>query len=424
LVALFAIVAVLVVSELNQRRTTEGLLEKAALTSRILASTAAAAVWDMDTQKGLQLLRSLEIDADFEGGIIVDDHGGRFASLHDSPGVDSIIPPPVKLPNSTADLLASDSIDRTYVLKNSIVAVHALNRPEAGNKYLGVLALSFSRTRARVAVRHERFAIVAGGVAMIGFVCGLLAVILSHVTRPIREMTIAMRRLADGEIEMKLPVMSRRDEIGAMADALSVFRGFAYRATHDSLTDLPNRALLYDRLEKAVANYQESGRPFALHLLDLDHFKAINDQLGHAAGDELLRIFSGRLRSALNSRGIVARLGGDEFCILQSTNDPHTDAPTLAERIVASMSEPVTLEGNVRVIGASIGIALASAYHPTPTDLLKSADLALYQAKRQGRCCYRVFGLHSPVGIAMQGPSSSVALIEGSAASTSSAATV
>jgi diguanylate cyclase (GGDEF)-like protein len=162
----------------------------------------------------------------------------------------------------------------------------------------------------------------------------------------------------------------------------------SYMANHDPLTDLPNRSFLRDRLSHLLlATAKEetgSGRTLALLLLDLDRFKEINDTLGHAAGDGLLRVVAERLRNLVGGEDLVARLGGDEFAILHSVDNPES-AAELSQRIIDALIMPYDLEGHQANIGASIGISLAPTDGLDSEVLLRCADLALYRAKSRGR---------------------------------------
>lgn len=164
----------------------------------------------------------------------------------------------------------------------------------------------------------------------------------------------------------------------------------AYMAHHDPLTGLANRVLFQAELQKATAAARR-GRGCALLYVDLDHFKEVNDTLGHSAGDALLRAVTARLRAAVRETDIIARLGGDEFAIIQTPFDVPDDAAHLARRIIAALAEPVRLSGDRAVVGTSIGIACAPADGTDPEDLMRKADLALYQAKADGRGIYRFF---------------------------------
>ena len=166
----------------------------------------------------------------------------------------------------------------------------------------------------------------------------------------------------------------------------------AYMARHDSLTNLPNRVVLAEALEKTIAHCQR-GKSAALHFLDLDFFKNVNDTLGHAIGDKLLVAVAERLRKCVRPSDTVARLGGDEFAILQTFIERPEDATTLATRAIEVIRAPYEIDGQIIVIGASVGIALSPANGTTSEALLKNSDLALYRAKDLGRGAYHFFEL-------------------------------
>jgi diguanylate cyclase (GGDEF)-like protein len=165
----------------------------------------------------------------------------------------------------------------------------------------------------------------------------------------------------------------------------------AHMARHDALTDLPNRVLFRERLDRALAGARKGDRHFALLMLDLDRFKEVNDTLGHPVGDELLKVVAGRLRSCVRESDTLARLGGDEFAIIQRVADPGRDAAALAARIQQAMRTAFDLGDHHVTIGASVGIAMAPADTQDPDQLLKNADLALFRAKAEGRRVYRFF---------------------------------
>jgi diguanylate cyclase (GGDEF)-like protein len=163
-----------------------------------------------------------------------------------------------------------------------------------------------------------------------------------------------------------------------------------FLARHDALTGLPNRSLLRERIGQARVNAGR-GAPFALLFLDLDRFKAVNDTLGHAVGDELLRAVTTRLLATVRDGDTVARLGGDEFVVLQTGIKSAEDTALLAERIIRDVGAPYTLGANEVVIGVSIGVDMALNDRVTADDLLKNADMALYISKGEGRGTYRFF---------------------------------
>ena len=164
----------------------------------------------------------------------------------------------------------------------------------------------------------------------------------------------------------------------------------AHLARHDMLTNLPNRVLFREHLERAFRG-ATLGRGCAVHCLDLDHFKTVNDTLGHPVGDELLKVVGTRLVEVLPSSDFVARIGGDEFAVVQTTVERPEQCSQLASRIVESISKPYDIDGKHIVIGASIGIAIAPNDGSNPDQLLKNADMALYLAKSDGRGVHRFF---------------------------------
>jgi diguanylate cyclase (GGDEF)-like protein len=170
-------------------------------------------------------------------------------------------------------------------------------------------------------------------------------------------------------------------------------RRIVYMAQHDMLTDLANRALFGDKLDEASKRNKRHGSGFTVLMLDLDRFKAVNDTLGHAAGDQLLKEVATRLKGSLRETDVLARLGGDEFAIIQEGEvEQRTAAITVARRIIDVISRPFDLDGGTASIGTSIGIAFAPEHGDDPEELLKRADKALYAAKGAGRNDYRIFG--------------------------------
>ena len=155
-------------------------------------------------------------------------------------------------------------------------------------------------------------------------------------------------------------------------------------ARHDALTEIANRHHFREQLENRFSALQ-SGAGFALHWIDLDHFKEVNDTFGHPAGDALLRSVAKRLSKILRGPDLVARLGGDEFAVLQAGVVREAQATNLAKRLVRTLSEPHQVLGHKVVSGGSVGIALAPQHGSTPEELMKHADLALYSAKTSGR---------------------------------------
>jgi diguanylate cyclase (GGDEF)-like protein/PAS domain S-box-containing protein len=165
----------------------------------------------------------------------------------------------------------------------------------------------------------------------------------------------------------------------------------AFMAQHDGLTGLPNRILLRQRLDELLISTRRSGDKVAVLFIDLDNFKAINDTLGHAIGDKLLRGVTKRLKSSLREEDSVARLGSDEFAVVQAGIQRPEDVAFLARRLIDAVSEPYLFDGHTIVSGASIGIAIAPGDGDDAERLLKNADMALSRAKSEGNGTFSFF---------------------------------
>ncbi|MBN8942520.1 MAG: PAS-domain containing protein [Rhizobiales bacterium] len=205
---------------------------------------------------------------------------------------------------------------------------------------------------------------------------------------------VSHRHLADGRIfKVVYQPMEHGGWVATHEDVTERHKAeqhIAHMAHHDALTDLPNRVLFRDKMAEGLAEVELGGNPLAVFCLDLDHFKSVNDTLGHPVGDRLLRAVSERLALAVGPQGMIARLGGDEFAILMRPSRPR-EAEELARRLVGLMAEPFVIDGQVINTGLSVGIAVAPQDGLAADHLMKCADLALYRAKSQGRGMLRFF---------------------------------
>ncbi len=192
--------------------------------------------------------------------------------------------------------------------------------------------------------------------------------------------------------EAECLLLTARD-VSQLKNAQAQIRHLAY---HDPLTNLPNRALLMDRLSQQIALLKRHNLRGALLFLDLDHFKHINDSLGHPVGDTVLKIITARLEASVRLEDTVARLGGDEFVVLisgleGSREEVEDKVRSLADTLRALLAEPMSLDGQRLQVTPSIGVALIPDHGSTPADLLKRADIALYRAKDSGRNTTQLF---------------------------------
>lgn len=198
-----------------------------------------------------------------------------------------------------------------------------------------------------------------------------------------------------------LSISAIRDAQGNTTHFVSVFhdigeikrqeRQLAHREYHDPLTDLPNKLLLHDRLQMAIAHAKRINSKVGVMLMDLDNFKNINDSLGHHAGDKLIQKVASRMSSLLRSEDTIARLGGDEFAIMIQAIDEVHDAILLAERIIHDFTFPYTVKGQELYVTPSIGICLFPDDGDTTEAMLRNADTAMYKAKDSGKNTYQLF---------------------------------
>lgn len=168
-------------------------------------------------------------------------------------------------------------------------------------------------------------------------------------------------------------------------------------AFYDVVTKLPNRRKVFEHMKDSIKLHRREGKTFAVLMLDLDKFKMVNDTLGHAAGDDLLKQVAVRITSRLRESDMVARLGGDEFVIILEDCSSPLAAEKVADEVIVDLAKPFELSGNnVVQIGASIGISFYPSHGITPTKLINAADSALYHCKNNGRGCFHIANQPTP----------------------------
>jgi diguanylate cyclase (GGDEF)-like protein len=259
-----------------------------------------------------------------------------------------------------------------------------------------VLLLAYPKSEAMADARKLQLAL--GVMTLIGLLLVAFATwrAAARITKPLARLDEAAERLASGE-HVQVHVRGE-DELARLAESFNEMVGkiaereqrITQLAFNDTLTGLPNRTMFQQQLDHLFRASEGSGSLFALHCLDLDQFKVINDTLGHPAGDALLVEAAHRVQQAARGH-FVARLGGDEFVVLQTVGANRDTIDRLARDILGTMAKPVMLDGNEVVPSTSVGIAIAPQDGREGGTLLRNADLALYRAKEAGRGTYAFF---------------------------------
>jgi diguanylate cyclase (GGDEF)-like protein len=229
---------------------------------------------------------------------------------------------------------------------------------------------------------------LAGGLLL---AYAIVRLVVHSIFDPLGKLKEAVHHYSAGDLSYRM-MLNTRDELGVAVRTLNSMaedlernhEKLSHRALHDPLTELPNRALFKDRVDHALARTNRYEGTIAAMFLDLDDFKSVNDTLGHSAGDSLLKEVAVRIRGCLRESDTAARLGGDEFGVIVENVGGEDDAHVVANRILEVFREPFMIEGNEILTNASLGIAL-----PSPDgdgdQLMRSADLAMYSAKRGGK---------------------------------------
>ncbi len=243
----------------------------------------------------------------------------------------------------------------------------------------------------------------------------MVSILLTHkyrarlrdsILNPIAELnTLTGKIIETKNLRNKIPVYNE-DEIGELAKNFNSMLedlnkthielnqqkdDFSYKAHHDALTNLPNRALFNDRLEQAITKARRHKEEFALFFIDLDHFKQVNDTLGHEMGDEVLKFFAKRLDDSVRTEDTIARIGGDEFMVIMESLHTPEAISVVANKIVSIVKEPIILGEQTLHLGTSIGISVYPHNGETSEVLLKNADIAMYKAKDEGRDNYQFY---------------------------------
>jgi diguanylate cyclase (GGDEF)-like protein len=361
---------------------------RAQLLAQLQASALAGPMWSLDDDQVRNLLRDLERDPDFVVARILDSRGNLFREH-------------VKSAEGSDDIVADAAI------------VHE-DRP------IGTLQVHLSRAGLNASVRSNVYRTLGLNGIMLAVLLGTVWGILEAILVPLERLRRAMLSLADGNLEVSAAGADRRDEIGQMAKAVRVFKEnaiinrhlqeeirlqvatlekrvaertqdlvaanarLAEMATLDGLTGLFNRRHFFELAEREMARFRREKRPMGLAMVDIDHFKRINDRYGHPAGDKVIREVAARIQAGVRQNDIVARYGGEEIIVLMPDTTVEA-APVVAERIRRDVAAAQIRHQNVPIkVAISVGVAMAKPEQELLA-LIEEADAALYKAKQSGR---------------------------------------
>ncbi len=302
--------------------------------------------------------------------------------------------------------------DRDYVERETIrdnygvsLTAYGIIRDTAGLP-IGFVGLDFYQDELIAFNRDLRRTVATVVVVTFAMVLGFSLLLAQYLLIPLKRITTAVKGVAAGNLDQRID-MVRKDEFGELAAGFnhmveSISRNLARRheaeeelarlAFYDQLTELPNRKSFQDRLEEFLALAKRSEREdlWGLLFLDLDRFKDVNDSLGHPVGDQVLREAARRIRGLVRQSDTVYRMGGDEFTVLLGNLHSETDPAVVAQKLIGAFADPFEVDSNTFHLGLSIGISLYPRDGSTGEELIRSADTALFEAKRE-RSSFRFF---------------------------------
>jgi diguanylate cyclase (GGDEF)-like protein len=308
--------------------------------------------------------------------------------------------------NATTTALSRELTDAVKAGLVTAVSPHAADQTRVAAAALATEAVRSLDDLLRTRIEH--FSDRAREIQIWTGIAALLAIYLFvgfylSVTGPIRRIVGTLHAVAGGDLTRRVCV-DTRDELAFVARALNdtvarteaATERLAIQATHDTLTGLPNRALVLDRLVQALERAALHRRLMAVFFIDLDRFKMINDSLGHETGDEVLSAVADRLTGLVRANDTVGRLAGDEFVVVAQQLTTSAEAVAMAEQIVEVLTGPITVAGAAGPrelnVGASVGIAFSDGMDElSPDDMLRDADVAMYRAKQRGRGRVEIF---------------------------------
>jgi len=376
--------------------------QKASMLSSMISENMVSSLLFDDVETAQNIVNSLRSVPDVVQATIYDKSGQLFISY-------AIANNPIKLPKKY-DPARFEQIPR---LGQTLLGFHMPIMSATPGEQIGTVTMHLDLSDAYSALYRQIVILLLGGLLILAVVSTLLTKIQEIITKPLLDLTDAMRKVGgEGDLSVRANISSR-DEIGEMS---AVFNDMVEKLSRrenslqielnerrhieeklseiahvDPVTNLPNRHSFDNQIARVLLNFKYDLEKFALMYIDLDNFKYVNDTFGHHLGDLLLSRIAERMRKSLRQGDFVARLGGDEFAVIMSDFSDSSQIKEVAEKILAAMKSPFSLEGREVFIGASIGISICPANGTNSENLKRQADSAMYLAKNLGKNNYQFY---------------------------------
>ncbi|XAH24802.1 diguanylate cyclase [Xylophilus sp. GW821-FHT01B05] len=388
LAALLPIISITLGYEYHALR--QAALEEVQVQADIIRDNAAAALAFRDLASATEVLDTLRASPDISQAVLFLPDGKVFARY--APGD---LAPHVRFDGGAEDgetiSWSSIVVTRSVRLKHQVV---------------GCLVIETSLRSLHKRVGLYAMVIFLSMLAGLGLALLLARSLIARITDPLSRLVALTHRVASQKDYTLREMVGSHDEVGELSQAFNSMLSHIHErderlnqlAYYDNVTGLANRHYFKERAEQAVGNALRYGSRCCLMFVDLDRFKAVNDNLGHDAGDELLHAVAQRLTTTLRNNDVVCRIGGDEFAVVLDNVKSLEDVGRLAQKMVQVLAQTFLLRGREVSIGASIGISACPDHASSMAELLRCADIAMYQAKLQGRGQFCIYSPDFEVG--------------------------
>lgn len=358
-------------------------LEEVQIQADIIRNNAAGALAFQDPVTAAEVLGTLRASPSVAQAMLFLPDGRSFAHYTPSDTAPGPLPQEQRVDSATASW-KSILVVRSVHLKSQMV---------------GWLVIESSLNAFYVRIQLYAAVIILCALAGLALAQWLARRLITRITEPLSRLVALTHHVADQKDYTLRETVESKDEIGDLSQAFNTMLSHIHErdvrlnqlAYYDSVTGLANRHYFKERADQAVGNALRYGGRCCLMFIDLDRFKAVNDSLGHDVGDELLQAVAQRLRTTLRNNDVVCRIGGDEFAVILENVQNVNDVARLAQKMIDALEKSFLLRGHGISIGASIGISVCPDHADSMAELLRCADIAMYQAKAQGRGQFRSY---------------------------------